>query len=570
MPKKPIELLPDLLSRLADGYLLAIKGMTGVSVVVEEFDTYEQQTFTAQGEMIGMIDFTGCVVGFLAVSLDEQTIANALGSGPLPPLEQRAEMRTEYEGFLMEVLNSVSGDSLGPLEWYSPITILAPRIIYGVVRYPKIMCLTRRVSTSIGTFYFTVTIDTMQLEINRLADRLKRSEEQLLNAKVELERTAVELREAMEAPSEAIVIHDDGAILDVNEAFSHIFGYDSSNVIGRNLLDFMDAECHELVKQKMSSVSEEPYEAAGRRKDGHIIPVEVRGTAIAYKDRTVRVAALRDLSEHKRVLAALRESERQLRHAQKMEAIGRLGAGVAHDFRNLVALITAQCDFLQLELGEDTPLGQRVGEILEASEKATAMTQQLLALGHRQALQPTVLDLNAVVADLTTMLSRLVGDTVELSVDPAPDLGRIHADRGQIEQIIMNLAVNAGDAMPSGGTLTVTTRNVTLTDAYMRTDPGLPSGRYVLLAVRDTGVGIDAHIQSRVFEPFFTTKQEGKGTGLGLATVYGIAKQSGGSIELESEPGRGSTFMVYLPIADEASTSVAPDGSLAGDAREAK
>ena len=184
--------------------------------------------------MIGMLDFTGSVVGFLAISVEEQTIANALGMGELPPEDERDALRPEYEGFLLEVLNSVSGDCLTVLsDQEHSITILTPKLIYGVVSYPKVASLTRRIATSIGTFYFTVSIDTMQLEVNRTTRRLKVSEEELINSKLELERTALELRKALQAPSEAIIIHDDGSVLDVNEAFTKIFGYDQGDAIGR-------------------------------------------------------------------------------------------------------------------------------------------------------------------------------------------------------------------------------------------------------------------------------------------------------------------------------------------------
>ena len=544
----PRDFLPTILDRLAHGYLDAINGMTGLALEVEESDEFEQTTFSAPDRMIGMLDFTGSVVGFLAVSVDEQTVANTLSMGELPPVEKRDELRTEYEGFLAEVLNSVSGDCLAMLaDDEHSITILTPKIIYGVVKYPRVANLTRRVSTSAGTFHFSVSIDTMQLEVNRMTRRLKTSEEELINSKLELERTALQLRRALEAPSEAIVIHDNGTILDVNEAFNEIFGAEASEAKGRSILEFIDADFVDLVKHNISSGSEESYETVGRRNDGTTVPIEIRGRAIEYQDRAVRVAAMRDLSDHKQVQQALQESENQLRHAQKMEAIGRLAAGVAHDFRNLVAVITAQCDLLLMELGEESPQAKRVEEILTAGERATSLTQQLLAFGRKQVLQPRPLDLAAVVSDMSKMLPRVLGDGIKLNIASPAFLGRVNADRGQMEQVIMNLVVNARDAMPHGGEVTIAAANVTFDEAYIRAHPAAKLGKYVMLAVTDTGIGIDSETQARVFEPFFTMKEEGKGTGLGLAMVYATTRQNGGTVELESEPGLGTTFRIYLP-----------------------
>ena len=544
----PRVLLPIILGRLASGYFDAIAGMTGVAATPEESEEYQQTTFSAPGRMIGMLDFTGSVVGFLAISVEEQTIANALDMGELPPEDERDALRTEYEGFLLEVLNSVSGDCLTILsDQDHSITILTPKLIYGVVSYPKVASLTRRIATSIGTFYFTVSIDTMQLEVNRTTRRLKASEEELINSKLELERTALELRKALQAPSEAIIIHDDGRVLDVNEAFTEIFGYDQDDAVGRNILEFVEPTYQDVVTANVQAGSEEPYEVVARRADGTTLPVEVRGRAIEYHDRAVRVAAVRDLSEHKRVQKALQESENQLRHAQKMEAIGRLAAGVAHDFRNVVAIITAQCDLLLADLGYGNPLAQRVEEILAAGERATALTRQLLAFARKQVVQPTVLDVNTVVNGMSEMLASVLGSSIKLEIATKPNLGRVNADRGQVEQMIMNLVVNAVDAMPDGGKLKIATENIKFDEAYVRSHPAAKLGKYVMLSVSDTGSGIDLETQARVFEPFFTTKEEGKGTGLGLAMVYGAVEQAGGIIELDSEIGVGTTFRIYLP-----------------------
>jgi PAS domain S-box-containing protein len=255
--------------------------------------------------------------------------------------------------------------------------------------------------------------------------------------------------------------------------------------------------------------------------------------------------------ERKRVEEALDESEEQLRQSQKLEAIGQLAGGVAHDFNNLLTVIGGYSSMLLGKLPEDSSYISSVDEIKKASDRAGALTRQLLAFSRKQILQPKVLDLNVVVTDLEKMVRRLIGEDIDLLIITSPVLGKVKADPGQIEQVLLNLIVNARDAMPKGGKLTIETRNTAHSEEYAQRHVSLP-GRYVMLAVSDTGSGIDPAIQPRVFEPFFTTKGSGQGTGLGLATVYGIVKQSGGNIWIYSEVGNGSTFKVYLPRVDEA------------------
>src|SRR5438132_875323 len=243
--------------------------------------------------------------------------------------------------------------------------------------------------------------------------------------------------------------------------------------------------------------------------------------------------------------------EQQLRQAQKMEAVGRLAGGIAHDFNNILTAITGYADLLLEDLAATDPRRQDADEIHKAADRAAGLTRQLLACSRQQVLQPTVLEVNTLVSDLEKMLRRLLGEDVELSTRLAPTTGRVKADPGQLEQVVMNLAVNARDAMPNGGKLTLETANVDLDGAYAADHYPARAGPFVMLAVSDTGIGMSEETQAHMFEPFFTTKEKGKGTGLGLATVYGIIKQSGGFIWVYSEVGHGTTFKLYLPRVEE-------------------
>ena len=256
---------------------------------------------------------------------------------------------------------------------------------------------------------------------------------------------------------------------------------------------------------------------------------------------------LREVEARSRTETALRKAEEQLRQAQKMEAVGQLAGGIAHDFNNTLSVVLGYADMLLGDLRSDDPMRGDVEEIRKAGVGASNLTRQLLAFSRRQVLQPTPLDLIRVVQGMEKMLRRLLGANVELTVAGAPGLWRAKADAGQIEQVVMNLAVNARDAMPGGGKLAIEAHNVELGDDYAREHLGVEPGAYVEIAVSDTGVGMDAPTQTRIFEPFFTTKEKGRGTGLGLSTVFGIVSQSGGHVLVSSEPGHGTTFKLYFP-----------------------
>jgi len=255
-----------------------------------------------------------------------------------------------------------------------------------------------------------------------------------------------------------------------------------------------------------------------------------------------------------------KQLEEQLRQAQKMEAVGRLAGGIAHDFNNLLMVIQGYSDLLVERLPGADPLRRNAEQIQMASQRASSLTRQLLAFSRKQMLAPKILNVQGVVAEMEKILRRLIGEDIQLETSSAPDLGLVRADRSQIEQVILNLAVNARDAMPHGGRLTIETANVELDSSYSHPPAVLSPGRYVMLAVTDNGCGMDAETQAHVFEPFFTTKEKGKGTGLGLATVYGVVKQSGGYVWVYSEPGRGTSFKIYLPRIEETAVPAGRDG----------
>jgi signal transduction histidine kinase len=261
---------------------------------------------------------------------------------------------------------------------------------------------------------------------------------------------------------------------------------------------------------------------------------------------------LREIAEHMKTEKTLRRTQEQLHHAQRLEAVGRLAGGIAHDFNNLLSIVLGYSTSLIAELALDAPMRSDIEEIRRAGERAAELTHQLLAFGRRQVLEPKVLDLNEVVLNTGRMIRRILGENIELVVVPAPGLWRVKVDPGQVEQVIVNLVINARDAMPEGGTLTIESSNVEFDGDYAQTNFGATPGRHVVLTISDTGFGMTRETQARIFEPFFTTKEKGKGTGLGLSSVFGIVKQSGGHIWLYSEPSKGTTFKLCFPCTAEA------------------
>ena len=308
-----------------------------------------------------------------------------------------------------------------------------------------------------------------------------------------------------------------------------------------------------------SAIGGRRIEGRAQRADGTEFPAEFAFARISTDATLLFTCFVRDLTEQKQAEEALRKSEAQLRHANKMDAVGQLAGGIAHDFNNLLTAILGYSEVVAGKMRHDQKLSAHVEQITRAGEAAAGLTRQLLAFSRRQLLQPAVLDLNDVLTNVEKMLRRLIGEHIDLAIELAPDLRRLRADAGQLEQVIVNLAVNARDAMKVGGRLRLETQNI---DLEADNPYGLPPGEAVALIVTDTGCGIDAATQARVFEPFFTTKAPGKGTGLGLSTVYGIVTQSGGAIAIDSMVGQGTTFRIVLPAVDAAeqvdATTVAP------------
>jgi len=353
------------------------------------------------------------------------------------------------------------------------------------------------------------------------------------------------------------------AVLTVNDAAVRQYDYSREEFLATDIRDIWPGGDNPVLLEQISKGSKgagTPLVWKHCKKDGTIIDVETSSHDLNLDGRRARLVLAQDITERKQL-------ELQLRQSQKMEAVGCLAGGVAHDFNNLLTVIIGNSELLLDQFKNDDPIGQDLKAIGQAGHKAASLTRQLLAFSRKQVLQPEVLDLNKAVTDHLKMLRRLIGEDIEVVtiLEPAPK--SVQADPGQLEQVLMNLSVNARDAMPMGGKLTIETANVYLDEHYALNHVTVRPGWYQMLAVSDTGCGMNAETQSRVFEPFFTAKEQGKGTGLGLSTVYGIIKQSRGYIWVYSELGHGSTFKIYLPRAEEtpkeASTKqqVAPRGS---------
>ena len=345
--------------------------------------------------------------------------------------------------------------------------------------------------------------------------------------------------------NEAILVIQGGMITFVNPQAIKIMNIEGRALTPQPFLDFIHPEDRETVLQRYQErlsgeVPPARYSFRLVDQEGKTIWVEINAVQIAWEGEPAALVFLTDITEKKQL-------EMQFLQSQKMEAVGRLAGGVAHDFNNLLTSILGHSDLMMMRLRPGDPLIGDIKEIIKAANRATDLTRQLLAFSRKQVMQPRILNLNGIISDMKKMLNRLIGEDITLETSLSPDLGQVLVDPGQIDQVIMNLVVNARDAMPKGGTLTIETGNALLDEVQVRSYMGAKPGAYVLLSVKDSGSGMSEELQSHIFEPFFTTKELGKGTGLGLSTVYGIVKQSNGYIRVDSRPGQGTVFKIFLP-----------------------
>jgi two-component system cell cycle sensor histidine kinase/response regulator CckA len=361
-------------------------------------------------------------------------------------------------------------------------------------------------------------------------------------AEVALRDRAERYRTLADAAFEGLAVTKDGFFVDANERLAEMLGTSLERLPGRPVSDFVAPEERERVSTMIKQGIEVRYEHAALRADGTRLPVEVQGRTWMRAGVPVRVTALRDITERLQL-------EKQVQLSQRMESVGRLAGGVAHDFNNLITVIISSAHAIE-EIASGGPVSEEVQQIKAAAERAAELTGQLLSFARRQVVEPRSVRLNDLVLAVEKMLRRVIREDVELKAILARELWTIRADPSQLEQVLMNLALNARDAMGGGGTLTIETRNMTVDVGYAATHPEIVPGDYVVMSVTDTGAGMDSATLARIFEPFFSTKGAAHGTGLGLATVYGIVKQAGGHVWVFSEIGKGTTFKVYLPRVD--------------------
>jgi len=393
-----------------------------------------------------------------------------------------------------------------------------------------------------------LTIEGLERAV-RFALALRIGERQRRQAEAALRASEERFRALVENSSDALLLLDaEGRVTYVSPSSSRHLGWGSDEMLGGSIFDFLHPDDRDNMSTRMIDVLRSPAKPIHQdirlqHADGSWREIEsVAVNRLSDPSVEAIVVNARDITDRRKL-------EEQLRQAQKMEAVGQLAGGIAHDFNNLLTAILGYCNLMRDDMPAEDPLRADLDEIHSAGERAASLTRQLLAFSRRQMLQPQIVDLNVVVQQLEKLLRRLISEDVELVTALAPDLLSVRVDPASIEQILVNLAVNARDAMPSGGQLTIETANVDLDENFVIAHVPMKAARYVMLAVGDTGQGMDADTRARVFEPFFTTKEQGKGSGLGLATVYGMVKQSGGYIWVYSEPGHGTVFKVYFPPA---------------------
>ncbi|MFA4835179.1 MAG: ATP-binding protein [Dehalococcoidia bacterium] len=391
-----------------------------------------------------------------------------------------------------------------------------------------------------------------ELEVHQI--ELEMQNEELRHAQAEIEAGLEKYTDLYDfAPTGYFTLAGDGTILAVNLTGASLLGIERARLMNRRF-GFLVSETD---RPAFNAFLEKTF--TGKVREFCEVVLLIEGTSPLFVSIEAVVsdngqecrAAVTDISERKRAEQEIASLQEQFLQSQKMEAIGRLAGGIAHDFNNLLTIIQGHAQLSILRLREGDPLRENIERIERASERATALTHQLLAFSRRQIMEMMVLDLNQILQRVDRMLRRVIGEDIELETFLSEPIGKVKTDQGQIEQVIMNIAVNARDAMPDGGKLIIETANVELDEEYARAHIAVNPGRYVMISLSDTGVGMTPEVRERIFEPFFTTKEKGKGTGLGLSTVYGIVRQSGGNICVYSEHGKGTTFNIYLPQVDE-------------------
>ncbi|MGC8494203.1 MAG: two-component system sensor histidine kinase NtrB, partial [Syntrophobacteraceae bacterium] len=359
------------------------------------------------------------------------------------------------------------------------------------------------------------------------------------------------------------IVDQAGKILDVNDSYCAMSGYSREELRGMTVFELEAVEKIEEVEERIRKILEGEatrFETVHFRKDGTSLYVEIGAQRLPGSENHI-FAFMRNISDRKKAEQERERLQEQLNQAQKLEAVGRLAGGVAHDFNNMLGVILGHAEMVLDEMGADTPLRHNLLEMKRAAERSADLTRQLLAFARKQTISPKVLDLNETVSAILKMLRRLIGEDISLVWKPGVGIWPVKLDPSQIDQILANLAVNARDAMTGIGSLTIETANAVFDETWRAGHIGFVCGSYVMLAVSDTGTGIDKENLGLIFEPFFTTKEIGKGTGLGLATVYGIVKQNNGFINVYSEPGHGTTFKIYLPRTEEPAAEKAATAS---------